>query len=207
MELKTILKKYKDFNTHNENIKLLSEIIKCGVKYEKDDSESIFVINILTKNTKYSSYISEIISQIEEYIECNIYLPDDCKFELEDEEYIETFISDICLNDIEKIIRIFKEKQLPAIEIDSVIDELGSIFEKVIGENHGYIRDEHGKFNKFGEDNEKYTELLGIKYPWFKEIVCDNEDKKENFIKFLDSITDKDIIHKYDEIELVEGWE
>lgn len=199
MSFKTIMNKYSDYNTTNELNELCIKLIKKSTKYRGSDCESKFIINALMKDKRYSSYFRHITNEIEDYIEYGSY-----KFD--DEEEIEFYIYDLCSRDIENIINIFKQKQLPPIELDSVMDEVGGIFEKVIGEKQGYIRDENGKFHKFGDNNEKYTELLGFKYPWFKESVCDNDERREEFINYLDELTHQYSIYEYNELDLIDLW-
>ena len=87
-----------------------------------------------------------------------------------------------------------------------MMNEVGDIFEKVIGEKQGYIRDENGKFHKFGDNNEKYINLLGVKYSWFKESVCDNDERREEFINYIHKLTDQDSIYEYNELDLIDLW-
>lgn len=87
------------------------------------------------------------------------------------------------------IIEKFIQSEYPTIKLDSVIGKIGDIFEKVVGEKEGYLRDENGKWHKFGNDNEKYTDLLGLKYSGFNESVCFNEEKREKFIEWLDELS------------------
>ena len=198
MGIKNIINKNLGYSTRSELTELCIELIRESAKSRENECEIKFIIEILTNNKNYSSYLKHIVDEIEEYIEKGIY-------KLDDDEEIEWYIEDLCLYDIESITTIFKQKQLPMIHIDSVIDEVGEIFEKIVGENKGYIRDENGKFHKFGDNNEKYTDLLGLKYSWFKESVCEDDEKRASFIEYLEILTDTYTLYEYNELELIES--
>ncbi|MGL5694753.1 MAG: hypothetical protein ACRCXA_11790 [Peptostreptococcaceae bacterium] len=136
------------------------------------------------------------IYDIEEQIQyCNEYV--------DEEDEIESYIS---LSEIDTIIETFIQTGYPTIKLDSVIDKIGDIFENVVGEKKEYLRDENGIWHKLGDDNDRYTDLLGLKYPYFYESVCCNEEKREHFIDLLDELTSSCCIYEYDEVNLIDDW-
>ncbi len=101
------------------------------------------------------------------------------------------------INDIDRMIDIFKEKVLPPVELDAVYEEFSDIFEKVVGETRSYLKDLDGKWYKFGNDSYKDLDLLCIKYPSLKEAMQD-EDARECFLSCLIHGTDE-YLYDYNE--------
>lgn len=194
MKYKTIIKKYEEYQEKNKLNDLLAILIRKASKYSSEIDEKNFVINIITKDNRYSSYIESQIYNLEDQI-----LYDN---EYNDEE-IELYI---CTYEIDTIIDKFIQTGYPTIKLDSVVDRIGDIFEKVVGETQGYLRDENGVWHKFGDNNDKYTDLLGSKYPGFYDSVCCNEEKREKFIEWLDELTQPNSWYEYNEIDLIDQW-
>lgn len=198
MGINAIIYKYKGYKNEDELIDLMVKLISKLSRYKPGDLERDFIFKQIFKSNKYLSYIRTKISELDECIS-------NCK-DLVGDTFLEDDIERICdVDSIDKIIEIFKEKELPVIEVDAVIDEIGLIFEKVIGEVEGYIRDENGIIHKLGDNNEKYAELLALKYPGFKHHVYNDKELLNFFIEHLDSLSDNPE-YEYDESQFIDGW-
>ena len=180
-------------------------------KYKKGDPERDFILNILENNSKYSSYkytylewvnfnikdyTKEIIQSLSDVSDIDIY-------EITDGEVSEYDIIN-GIEDINKMIDVFKEKVLPPVELDAVYEEFSDIFEKIVGEKSGFLRDRVGKWHKFGQDSYRDAELLGIKYPSLGEAMQD-EELMECFVNYLMYGTDE-YLYNYNEKEIINGW-
>ncbi|MBN9646948.1 hypothetical protein J0L31_08090 [Terrisporobacter glycolicus] len=77
-----------------------------------------------------------------------------------DQDDIEYLVNYTCSDDIDVIIDKFMQTEYPIIKLDSVVDKIGDIFEKVVGEKQGYLRDESGTWHKFGDDNKMISTLI-----------------------------------------------
>lgn len=203
----------KKIEANLKKIKPKKTVLEIFSKYKSGDAERDFIIDILENNPKYSSYkytylswvnlnlydyIEEGIEDISDLTDINIYKI------VTDDEVSECDVID-GIRDIDKIIEIFKEKLLPPIDIDAVYEEFSDIFEKVVGERRGFLKDLDGKWHKFGNDPDSDCELLCIKYPSFGEVM-ENESIRNHFIEYLKYGADDCLLYDYNEKEIINGW-
>lgn len=180
-------------------------------KYKKGDPERDFILNILENNSKYSSYKDTYFEwvnfNIKDYTKENIQSLSDVLdidiYEISNGEVSEYDIVN-GIEDIDKMIDVFKEKVLPPVELDAVYEEFSDIFEKVVGEKRGFLKNKTGKWHKFGQDSYRDAELLGIKYPSLGEVMQD-EEFMEYFVNHLMYGVDE-YLYDYNEKEIIKGW-